>query len=371
MSLVNFDKNPIMINIYSIKEPEKPSFFERLFRMKPKKNALIEVNNLLADYRISDISLEQIESIANKYKTNLSRTYKAELKDLYIQYLEKCFRDNILTDKELNDLKKLKEILLLSNSEVKDLQEEVAMGRYKQSYESVIKDGKIDDSEKEFLNRFRENLRLPEKLADKISEESRSQLIKGKFKDMADDRRVSPEEWDEFEAISKNLDITISMDEATKGQLEKFKLYWHIENGDLPIKQVEINLQRGEDCYYTTEVEWLEKRTITRKINYGGPVARIKIAKGLYYRVGSVNYEKVTSEHVQLIDTGKVYITNKRIIFLGSKKNANIPLKKILSIDPFSDGVGIVKDAGRSPVFKVYSDAERLMMILSRVISDL
>lgn len=81
----------------------------------------------------------------------------------------------------------------------------------------------------------------------------------------------------------------------------------------MPEKLVEINLQRGECCYYSDNVEWYEKRTVTKRINYGGAVARIRIEKGLYYRVGSVNYEKVSSEQIQLIDKGEVFITNKRI----------------------------------------------------------
>lgn len=360
-----------MINIYILKEPQKPSLLERLFKRQPKINAFIELNNLLADHHISDISLEQIEAIANKYKTDLSKSYKSELKDLYVQYLQKCFRDNALSDQELDDLKKLKEILLLSNSEVRDLQEKVAKEKYKESFESVVSDGKIDDSEKEFLKRLREDLMLPEKIAEKIGEECRLQLVNGRFQSITDDRRVSPEEWGDFTAIAKNLDVTISMDEATKGQLDRFKLYWEIENGDLPVKLVGINLQRGENCFYSNNVEWYEKRTVTKRINYGGPVARIRIAKGLYYRVGSVNYEKVSSEHVLLIDTGEVFITNKRIIFIGSKRNMNIPLNKILSLSPYSDGVEIIKATGRSPVITVSEGADILTMILSRLINDL
>lgn len=56
---------------------------------------------------------------------------------------------------------------------------------------------------------------------------------------------------------------------------------------------------------------------------------------------------------------------------MGSKKNTNIPLNKILSINPYSDGVGIEKVSGRSPLLTVSDDAYILLMILSRVINDL
>ena len=92
--------------------------------------------------------------------------------------------------------------------------------------------------------------------------------------------------------------------------------------------------------------------------------------KGVYYRVGSMGIQKSTAEELQLIDSGRVFITNKRIIFLGNKKNSNIPINKILSINPYSDGVGIEKASGRSPIITVSDDADLLIMILSRVIND-
>ena len=66
-----------------------------------------------------------------------------------------------------------------------------------------------------------------------------------------------------------------------------------------------------------------------------------------------------------------MFITNRRLIFLGRKKNTNIQLNKILSLNPYSDAVGIEKDSGKSPIIKVNENAEILGMILNRVINDL
>ena len=148
------------------------------------------------------------------------------------------------------------------------------------------------------------------------------------------------------------------------------KRYWIIENGDLPVLDAGINFQKSEICYYKAMADWHELRTVTKRINYAGPSARIKIMKGLSYRVGSVSVERITSEHLQHLDSGILYVTNKRIIFTGQKKNANIKLDKILSVTPYSNGIEVVKDAGRSPVFLVPYNADILSMTLSRVIND-
>ena len=168
--------------------------------------------------------------------------------------------------------------------------------------------------------------------------------------------------------FQKNLNITIDFTDTDV--IERLKEKWIIENGELKIVQVPINLQRNEQCYFATWVDWLENRTVTKRINYGGPTARIKIMKGVYYRLGSIGVQRITSEEVHLIDSGQLYLTNKRIIFVGGKKNSNIPLNKILSINPYSDGVEVEKDSGKSPIFKL-NNADIFAMTLTRVINDL
>lgn len=207
-------------------------------------------------------------------------------------------------------------------------------------------------------------------MEEKISNESRQQFMQMQFDKIVADGKISPDEWEELTAIAKNLDDNMKFDEKTKAKVEKLKFYWLIENGELPVKEVSINLQKNEHCYFTSNADWLENRTVTNRINYGGPTARIKIIKGVYYRAGSIGVQRITSEQLQLIDSGKLYITNKRIIFVGNKKNSNIQLSKILSINPFSDGVSIEKDSGKSPIFRLSANADILAMILGRVIND-
>jgi hypothetical protein len=45
------------------------------------------------------------------------------------------------------------------------------------------------------------------------------------------------------------------------------------------------------------------------------------------------------------VDTGLVAVTTKQIYFSGAKKAFRIPYTKIVSFEPFSDGLGIMRDA--------------------------
>jgi hypothetical protein len=359
-----------MNTIYSIRELQSPSFFQKLIKKSPELNAYIEVNNLLATKIICDIKIEEIEEISTRYKLDLKSTFSNQFKELYLIYLKYCLTDSHLTENELQDLNHLKQLLALNNQEVSELHNRLATAIYKMSYNEVINDGQIDKNEQEFLDTLQKQIQLPEELANKISVDARKILLDKQLEKIIEDERISPDEWKEFNSIAKNLNIQINIDDATKSKLEKLKQYWLIENSDLPEISVQITLPKNEKCYYTTNVEWLENRTVTKRINYGGPSFRLKIMKGVYYNAGSAKVQRITSEELISIDHGQLFITNKRLIFIGLKKNTNIQLNKILSITPFRDGIGIDKESGKSPILKTTINADIMAMILARVIND-
>jgi hypothetical protein len=359
-----------MNNICKTEELIQPNFFQRLLKIEPKENAFIEINNLLAVKPLKEIELEEIEGISTKYKVDIRERFIDKLKDLYLQKLKQCLSDNLLSSQDLVFLNHLKYLLLLNDSETEKMHDEVAGEIFKQHHDQVISDGKIDQKEDEFLDKLKVDLKLSTTVEESILFEGRKQFIQNRFDQMIKDKRISPAEWDDFTNVQKELRFEFKFKKEDTEFLDKLKLNWHIENGELPIVSVPINLQKNELCYFSSLVDWLENRTVTKRINYGGPTARIRIMKGVYYRAGSMGVQRVTSEELKFIDSGQLYLTNKRLIFVGNKKNSSIQLGKILSINPYSDGVGIEKDSGISPIFRLSDNADTLAMTLTRVIND-
>ncbi len=359
-----------MDHAYTIQEFKRPAFWQRLFNRKPRENALIEVNNLLATKPVREITLVDMAEVEVRYRLSLSEAFPNQLKGFYETYLKKCLEDEAFTDHEVDDLNQLRNILLLKEEDVNTMHEKWGGEIYKRKYEDAISPGNLEHAKKEFLEKLRLNLRLPESLAAGISLESRNRFMNIQAGKMVEDGTVSPAEWEELSAIARNLNVEITMDEASKAKLERMKLYWLIENSELPVQEVDINLQKNEHCYFTIPADWLEMRTVTHRVNYAGPSYRIRIVKGFYYRAGSVSAQRITSDELRHIDSGTLYITNKRMIFDGSKKNTNILWKKVLSITPYSDGVGIEKDSGRSPVLRVHSNADILALLIGRMLQD-
>ena len=98
-----------------------------------------------------------------------------------------------------------------------------------------------------------------------------------------------------------------------------------------------IILKRGEELLLVLHnVSLLEPRTV-RTGRYGGP--SIRVAKGIYFKVGSFQAE--SHEELRKIDQGILTLTNKRLVFTGTKRTVNIDIRKIISIEPYSDAIAI------------------------------
>jgi len=359
-----------MKTIFEVKELLKPSLLDKLFKRLPSENAVIEINNLLARKEIKEISDKEFDEMISKYKFNVFSKFKKEFLELYKIFLRQCFSDKKITNEEFEQIVHLKNLLRVSDKDANILFDELATDIYKSSFKNVINDGEITEEERNNLIKLKENIAISDDLAEMIESEMAQKFVSNYLDKAVSDRRLSDDELKELDRISKNLNVKVSYDYQTKQQLDKYRLFWVIENGEIPIVNVDIALQKNEKCYFSTYTEFLEFRTVTQRINYGGVTGRIKIAKGVYYRVGSIKPQRVTSEQLVRIDSGKLYLTNKRLIFVGGRKNTSIRIDKILSITPYSDGVEIIKDSGKNPFFQFNADPEVFAMILTRLINE-
>lgn len=146
-------------------------------------------------------------------------------------------------------------------------------------------------------------------------------------------------------------------------------LLWRIENGQFPTISVPIALQRGETCYFSCTAGWHELRTKTVRVNYSGVSTSIRICKGVRFRVGSVTPQRVTRDELTHIDDGTLYITNKRIIFDGQRKNSTIRHSALLGLEMYRDGIVLEKATGKSPHLILTGDVELAAVILSSALA--
>ena len=163
------------------------------------------------------------------------------------------------------------------------------------------------------------------------------------------DRRYSASEEQHLQTLADALGAKLQFDPQTTTLLARLRLLGRIEEGDLQSCDVPILLQRGEVCHQAIAgIVYKELRTVTKRVNYGGPTASIKIVKGLRWRMGSIAVQRVTQDVVTDVDHVDVYITSKKVFLKGVRKNTSIPLTKVAHFTVYNDGLQIEKGSGKA-----------------------
>lgn len=169
------------------------------------------------------------------------------------------------------------------------------------------------------------------------------------------DNVLSEEEETRLITFSKQLGLTqADLDEhhmftrVTMNATLREVLAGRVPNSQVIRGDIPFNFLKGETLVWLfTNVPYYEEKTSRSYVgSYQG--ASIRIMKGVYYRVGGFKGQPVETTALARIDTGLLGVTTQHVYFAGGHKSFRIPYPKIVSFAPFSDGIGITRDAANA-----------------------
>lgn len=138
-----------------------------------------------------------------------------------------------------------------------------------------------------------------------------------------------------FDKLKKKLkEKKIKEKEALSKRKERLRTL--NEGINLPIVLNEIIPQKNEVCHCNCAAQYETKKIITRDIK-GHRGATIRITKGFSLNIGRSKSREIKKE-VESEDRGQLFITNKRIIFTGQKKNFTVTYTNLIAIKPYNHG---------------------------------
>ena len=133
-----------------------------------------------------------------------------------------------------------------------------------------------------------------------------------------------------------------------------------LTEGKIPEQRIKIDgqlpflFQKSESLIWVfTNVEFYEQRTRT-EYRGGSQGVSVRVAKGVYYRTSSFKGRPVQISEMKYIGTGILALTTKHIYFGSPEKKIKIPINKLVSIEPYEDGIGLQKDGvtAKPQIFK-------------------
>lgn len=108
--------------------------------------------------------------------------------------------------------------------------------------------------------------------------------------------------------------------------------------------RVPFNLLKSETLVWLVQNTHYSTIDVMREFRGSSHGLSIRIASDLYYRPSAFSGRSITSEKTTHVDTGMLGITTKHLYFHGSAKRFRVRYDKIVSFEPYSDGLGLMRD---------------------------
>jgi len=313
----------------------------------PREAAFVEIRNVLASKPFDQVQRDEVTAILAR-----SRLVQRDV----VQPLQVIFEHAVLTlaaDRELSSadrraLAALQSAFDLTDAEATEATERAVGAVFKKVMREALADGTFTPSERQLLKDTSAALGMSEAQTTALYEAAAVAAVQGAFDVVTADRRYSEVDEQQVHALAASLGVTIRHADETAALLERFRGLARIEAGELPQITVPIHLARGEVCHFAaSSVAYKELRTVTKRVNYSGPTASVRLMKGLRWRVGSISVERVTQDVLTPVDTVEAYFTNRKVFLRGARKNTSVPLSKLAHFTVFSDGIQLEKHAGK------------------------
>lgn len=233
------------------------------------------------------------------------------------------------------------------------------------AHEARAVQDKLASAQQELDNQYRalvEKLDQPTgiKEADSLLQEARE--AEARMHELVEEQRVASMAVDRMsEEIKRRQDLVAKVGFDALGVQADLTL-----NGIRPIS-TSLVLKTKEVA--AVEVPATLCRFATRTQFVGGSHGiSIPLGHGFRYRVSSFRGHPVQSQQLARIDTGKLVITTKRFVFLGSKRDVSTPLAKVLQVEPYSDAIGIAREGKEARDIYLVSNPAYVVLYLQWVV---
>jgi hypothetical protein len=105
-----------------------------------------------------------------------------------------------------------------------------------------------------------------------------------------------------------------------------------------------IILGSGEELLWVEHGLTLREPKTTRSYVGASAGVSIRVASGVYFRIGQFKGHPIDRTDVVEIGKGTLALTNQQVFFLSPAKGFKLPYRRLVSVIPFEDGIGLQRD---------------------------
>ncbi len=343
---------------FDLLDYDDPDVLDRLFGNEPKRNAYVELHNLIAAAgHAREFGPEHRDRIGRAHEVDLTVAFADERRDLYARYLAHCLGDGALTPGEREALAHLARTLALGVGDLDPVHAEA----WGQTVSDALTDDCLDVGERLLLYTMQHALGLDPGRAEAVYEEAARTALLRRVAHALCDGELSDEEAAEIDALAAGIDVEIPDD--VRPMMERAAYRWQLRCGEtLPRIDLPLQLSKNEVGHFAGMGAWFE-------VDFGrmGVMGRERAVAEL--EAGDTTEVKMSGAALRSLDAGTIYVTDRRLVLAGvQRKPTTLKFYGLLGAERFQDGVRIVRKKGYSLFLRLEDSHELLFLVLSRVL---
>jgi DNA-directed RNA polymerase subunit RPC12/RpoP len=214
--------------------------------------------------------------------------------------------------------------------------------------DELLRSGPIDDNAEQILKSFAVSINLEPSDVTELCKER----FAAEYEPIKQSIEASMWLTDENLEAGHKLEAKYGIKATMAGEAAICRDIYLLESkGQLPSPiNTELMLAANESAYYYTATTWHQSRVSSR--GYSGTSVSIPSGiRGVRFRFGG--YTPIKSEEMTPLSTGLLYVTSKRLLFNGDRRNTTISLTKIVDGHVYTDSLRIEKNTGKPDLFSM------------------
>jgi hypothetical protein len=179
---------------------------------------------------------------------------------------------------------------------------------------------------------------------------------------------ITPKESAHLRQLMSVLSLRVDELRSENPQIVERIAISGINGGDLPeVTSPSILAKRGEIVHLERAAN-LMKEVAVRQYQAGYSGFSFPVGKtGIRYRVGGSRGHSVeVGTRLNVADTGTLIVTNKRAVYVGTRKTVEMPYSKLVNLRVYSDGIQFhLSNRVNAPLFKMTSGSELVAAVVN------
>jgi Cdc6-like AAA superfamily ATPase len=314
---------PVLSPFRGASEPPSRGALERLRGKVRPDLARHGLAALLASKHPSQVRDADVARVLTEYGFPDQASSSAIRLDIWKTAVSTFVADDVISAEENEYLIALRRLLDIGEDDAMKVERELILPRYESAMGGALADMHLAEEERGRLARLASDLHIESYVARRLLDAAAG----GAATTLAEhvggiEGRIAPEEATRLRAAAESLGVPIDPAAGLRLALEGTYASL-VALPELPEAPAPINLQKGERFYFDYDVEWHEMRKA---------------------RVAGASYDTLTK-----VDAGRIYITDRRLIFDGASKQTTLRYDTIIGGQLYRDALQLKKASGKGP----------------------